>query len=198
MCFAEDLQDAQHHCSPPCVFNEAGLGKRQSRGPVAAPGPFPTVSSVSAASTTGQGALSIFCRRLRRQFLVDSGADVSVFPAAPSRKKLKPQSSLSAANGSSIRTYGRRDISLDFPGLSVVHSFFLADVTQPILGSDFFRQNNILIDVAQCRLVRQVRPGALAGAVTIKARAAAFAQGLCGLRCNLSSVDAVFLSLIHI
>ena len=123
---------------------------------------------------------------------MDSGADVSVFPASPSQKSLQPQSSLSAANGSSIRTFGRKDISLDFPGLSVVHSFFLADVAQPILGSDFFRQHNILIDVAQCRLVRQVRPGALAGAVVIKARAATFVKGLCGLRCNLSFVDAVF------
>ena len=128
----------------------------ESRGPVSsdAPGASPVISSLSTA-TKHQGALSVYCRRLRRAFLVDSGADVSVFPASPAQKKTLPSSmSLSAANGSSILTFGRRDIFLDLPGLKVVHQFVLADVQKAILGSDFFRSNGLLIDIARQRLVQ--------------------------------------------
>ena len=96
----------------------------------------------------------MYCRQRRRSFLVDSGADVSVFPATASQMKNPSTVSLSAANGSSIKTFGEKDIFLALPGLSVVHKFLLADVQSPILGSDFFRRNHLLIDVARRRLVR--------------------------------------------
>ena len=60
---------------------------------------------------------------------------------------------LSAANGTSIKTFGRRSISLSFRGLSVSHTFLLAEVKQPILGSDFFRAHDLLIDVPRPRLL---------------------------------------------
>ena len=150
--------------STPCTgslssyCSNTGIGKRPGRGPVVAPGIAPAISSVSSStsSTTSEGALSIFCQRLKRSFLVDSGADVSVFPASPTQRSSRPSAVLSAANGTSIRTFGRKNISLAFHGLSVVHSFFLADVQHPILGSDFFRQNNLLIDIKGRRLVRDV------------------------------------------
>ena len=127
----------------------------------------------------------MYCRRLRRAFLVDSGADVSVFPASASQRKLPSAKCLLAANGSSIKTFGRRNIFLSFNGLSVVHSFLLADVRKPILGSDFFRANGLLIDIARCRLVRdQEKKDLSASAVVVKARPAVFAGGLCGLRCG--------------
>ena len=101
-----------------------------------------------------EGALSVFCRRSRKPFLVDSGADVSVFPASTAQKSSKPLAILSAANGSSIKTFGRKNISLVLPGLSVSHSFILADVQHPILGTYFFRQNKLVIDINRRRLVR--------------------------------------------
>ena len=161
-----------------------------------APGSSPVISSLSSL-TSQQGALSVYCRRLRRAFLVDSGADVSVFPASPSQKKNSPSSvTLRAANGSSILTFGRRDIFLALPGLNVVHQFLLADVQKPILGSDFFRSNGLLIDIARQRLVKDVVPDSASSsaAVIVKARPAVFAAGLYGLRCgpSFSSVDSVF------
>ena len=141
--------------------------------------------------------MSVFCRRLRRSFLVDSGADVSVFPASASQKKscLSAAKCLQAANGSSIKTFGRRKIFLSLPGLSVVHQFLLADVKKPILGSDFFRANNLLIDVSHCRLVRDPGSNPSAAAVVVKAKPAFFAGDLFGLRCSstpLASVNDVF------
>ena len=72
-----------------------------------------------------------------------------------------------------------------------MHRFFLADVEQPILGSDFFRRHHLLIDVARQRLVRDA--GGLSSAtVVVKARPAVLSGGLFGLRCGSSSVDGVF------
>ena len=133
---AGNLQDEQGDLSKalPCP------GKRQGRGPSVAPG---DISSLSSASSK-EGALSVFCFRQRRSFLVDSGADVSVYPATAVQKSSFKQSpsSLQAANGSSIRTFGKKTFSLCFPGLRVLHEFLLADVHKPILGTDFFRAND--------------------------------------------------------
>ena len=149
-----------HAQCPPAASNTAflvrALGKRSRRGSAVTPGTFSTpTQTISAISsrpsyTTSEGSLSVYCRRLRRAFLVDSGADVSVFPASTSQKNTSSTSFLRAANGSSIKTYGTREIFLALPGLNVTHKFVLADVRQPILGSDFFLANNLLIDINKC------------------------------------------------
>ena len=135
----------------------------------------------------------MFCRRLQKAFLVDSGADVSVFPASFSQKKGHSSSHLLAANGSFIKTYGKKDIFLSLPGLNVVHTFILADVRTPILGSDFFRDNHLVIDIPRQQLVRD---SALPSrhATVVKARAAALLCGLRGLKSVPSSIDEVFSS----
>ena len=122
---------------------------------------------------------------------------MSVFPVAHALKKKRksfPSLSLRAANGSSIATFGKKDISLSFPELQVVHQFLLADVQTPILGSDFFRKNGLLIDIARQRLVKDSSDSTSAPTLVIKARPAIFTAGLCGLRCGpvFSSVEAVF------
>ena len=98
-----------------------------------------------------------------RLFLVDSGADVSVFPVSLSAStmltprtvpSLSTSGSLVAANGSAIKTFGSARIALRFKTLSVVHTFLLADVPRPILGSDFFSAVGRLIGVQNRQLVR--------------------------------------------
>ena len=143
----------------------------------------------------------MFCHQQRRAFLVDSGADVSVFPASTAQRRGPSSSTLQAANGTSIKMFGTRQVSLCLPGLNVVHRFILADIRKPILGSDFFRAHNLLIDIAQRRLFRP-QAGVPAASVVVKARPAHFTSGLCGLKCSSSSrppledlhraVDAVF------
>jgi hypothetical protein len=61
---------------------------------------------------------------------------------------------LVAANGSQISTWGKRKISLCLgQGRSFKQDFYIADVTQPILGADFFRANHLAIDLSSKRLI---------------------------------------------
>ena len=89
------------------------------------------------------------------QFLVDSGADVCVFPASGSFKRINPPTgSLIAANGSKISTWGTRSLTLNFGNKSSYkQDFYLADVTRPILGANFFTANNVAIDLRGRRLI---------------------------------------------
>ena len=177
------------------VIIDIGVGKRSRRGSKITPGDHhPTVSSLSSSSSSRAGALTVYCRRLRRPFLVDSGADVSVFPATASQRKNQVALMLRAANGSSIKTFGKRDIFLSLSGFKVTHTFMLADVRTAILGSDFFRAHGLLIDIAGCRLLHSSPAHGDPARTAVRARPAQFIDGLCGLRClssSLSSVDDV-------
>jgi cleavage and polyadenylation specificity factor subunit 1 len=104
---------------------------------------------VSAAGTSSKNTLSILDRRTGHSFLVDTGADVSVFPASHLDKRTRStSSSLQAANGTPITTWGQRTISLTFGRTRVFRqNFHIANVTQPILGADFFISNNLAIDL---------------------------------------------------
>ena len=134
------------------------------------PGPL----SVNAVSSSG--SLSLFCRRLGRPFLVDSGADVSVFPASPAARSRRATGSLHAANGSVIKTFGTCALKLDFGRFLVNHSFTLAEVSKPILGSDFFIKHKLVIDLSgQC--VTRSHPR-----LRLRARRAQVLHALFGLR----------------
>ena len=97
--------------------------------------------------------MSVFDENSGRSFLVDSGADISVFPLSflPSSTGAPPVSRpgqrLHAANGSFIETFGTKTLHLQLQGFKVRHSFRVAKVAQPILGADFFRKHSVLIDV---------------------------------------------------
>ncbi|KII61927.1 Transposon Ty3-G Gag-Pol polyprotein [Thelohanellus kitauei] len=88
------------------------------------------------------------------RFLIDTGAEISVIPATR-HDRLNHQDngcSLVAANGSQIKTYGNKQISLHF-GRVFSWKFYVADVNQPIIGADFLRRHNLLVDVKGRRLV---------------------------------------------
>ena len=90
------------------------------------------------------------------KFLVDSGAEVSVFPISKTLLKHKNKIDsprLVAANGSPINTYGKTNITLNLGRNSFTHSFYLAEVSKPILGADFFVINGLLIDLKNKRLI---------------------------------------------
>ena len=89
-----------------------------------------------------------------RRFLVDTGAEVSVFPATRSDRLSQSQGpKLTAANGSNIRTYGKRTISLRFNDCHFKWTFTIAQVTQPLLGADFLWANSLLVDLKGQRLI---------------------------------------------
>ena len=89
------------------------------------------------------------------RFLVDTGAEVSVIPPSRIERKCPPANlTLHAVNNSPIATYGTRSLTLNL-GLRRTFRwvFILADVEKPILGADFLRHFNLLVDMKHSRLV---------------------------------------------
>ena len=88
-------------------------------------------------------------------YFIDTGADVSVFPiSASERKTLTPTQPLSAANNTSIKTWGKWKLSMTLGGNKrFVHDFHLADVKRPILGADFFINHGYIIHLKGKRLL---------------------------------------------
>ena len=110
--------------------------------------------SLIAATGTSSGTISIKDTISGKLFLVDSGADECVFPAGQADLSLPRLVDLVAANGSNIKTFGKRRIRVAFSGgHSLVHSFWIATVNRPILGADFFRDHKLVIDVANHVLI---------------------------------------------
>ena len=87
-------------------------------------------------------------------FLIDTGAEVSVIPPTDLENVDSPNLRLKAANGSLIPTFGRRSVTLDL-GLprSFRWTFWVASVPHAILGIDFLRYFDLLVDVKRYRLV---------------------------------------------
>ena len=88
-----------------------------------------------------------------RKFLLDTGASVSLFPAAPNSDPDNSAIQLVAANGTRINTFGTKKIPLMFDGRRFQWEFTLANVREPLLGADFLGHYNLLVDVAHSRLV---------------------------------------------
>ena len=93
--------------------------------------------------------LFIFDNKNKLKFLIDTGAAVSIIPVSKySSFKQISDMTLSAANGTIIKTYGTKLLTLDL-GLnrSYQFNFILTDIDQPILGVDFFEKFGIIIDI---------------------------------------------------
>ena len=110
-------------------------------------GKRPSRSLVAAATGHNHGLLFLCDSVSKRQLLIDTGAEVSVLPATGlDTRTRKPGPPLLAANGSTIRTYGTRQLSLHFASNTYQWPFIVADVTRPLLGADFLRSNSLLAD----------------------------------------------------
>jgi len=83
---------------------------------------------------------------------------VSVLPASYKKHALPCDINLSAANSTNIKTYGCLTAPVVLSSLRRQFNctFVIADVKQPILGADFFKTHELLIDVANKRLVDAV------------------------------------------
>ena len=84
-------------------------------------------------------------------YLVDSGAQVSVFPHA---SRQRPRSFLLAADGRQIPAWNTVSLPVTLGGRQFgLHRFIHAAVDQPILGADFFTRTGLLIDLKNRRLL---------------------------------------------
>ena len=103
------------------------------------------------AAAVGDSSNCLFYLHDRRsgvQFLVDTGAQVSVVPAT----NLDLHSGLSgpplrAANGSVIRSFGSRTVSLSINSRTYKWPFIVADVRKPLLGADFLCRFGLMVDM---------------------------------------------------
>ncbi|GFW79506.1 retrovirus-related Pol polyprotein from transposon 297 [Trichonephila clavipes] len=97
--------------------------------------------------------LFLLDRKSGQKFLIESGSEIYVIPPFPTMNK-SPQSnfSLFAANNTKIPAYGmvRKELNL---GLRrpFIWTFIIADVSSPIIGSDFLKHFNLLIDLKKKR-----------------------------------------------
>ena len=122
------------------------------------PGKQPS-RQLGATSLAGHAAPSrlfyVTDRHTKHQFLVDTGAEVSVIPPTTHERanRLHGQD-LQAANASPIATYGERSLTLDI-GLRrpCRWVFIVAEVRHAIIGADFRRHFNFLVDVRNRRLI---------------------------------------------
>ncbi|GFX22285.1 hypothetical protein TNCV_2951261 [Trichonephila clavipes] len=93
--------------------------------------------------------LFLLDRKSGQKFLIDSGSEICVIPPSPTMNK-SPQSnfSLFAANNTKISAYGmvRKELNL---GLRrpFIWTFIIADVSSPIIGADFLKHFNLIIDL---------------------------------------------------
>lgn len=101
------------------------------------------------------GRLFVTDRSSKVQFLVDTGSDVCVFPrTALHDRRTKTTYQLSAANGSTIDTYGYLQLNLDLSlRRNFRWNFIVADVTKAIIGVDFLSHYNLIVDVRNKRLI---------------------------------------------
>ena len=60
---------------------------------------------------------------------------------------------LQAANGTPITTYGAISVTLHLNNRTYSARLVKADVKRPLLGADFLRQHNLLVDICGKRLI---------------------------------------------
>ena len=87
--------------------------------------------------------------------LVDTGAALYQFyphcPSQPGAPSVGVQ--LRTTDGTAMDTFSSRQIALQFGPHRFEWIFLLADVSMPILGSNFLRHHHLLVDVAGSRLL---------------------------------------------
>ncbi|GFW99422.1 transposon Tf2-9 polyprotein [Trichonephila clavipes] len=101
------------------------------------------------------------------QFLVDSGADVSILPWTKTKGECQAsQYKVYAANGTEIPTYGLKILTLDL-GLrrSFQWPFIIANVKRGIIGADFLQKFQLLIDLHNRKLIDGVTNLSIKGEV---------------------------------
>lgn len=123
----------------------------------------PRQSSILNIDTTARPPRNFIARvivrdhRSGQKFLVDTGADISVIPSTPNQIQTtnnKDTPTLFAANGSPIATFGstKREINLGLRR-KLSWEFIIAQVNQPIIGIDFLRFYNLLVDAKNNKLI---------------------------------------------
>ncbi|XP_077525576.1 uncharacterized protein LOC144137114 [Haemaphysalis longicornis] len=92
----------------------------------------------------------------KQRYLVDSGSDVCCYPRHHLHGPRPPTSfELNAANKHTIKTYGSLRLHIQLKNLcrDFYWNFVIADVAEPIIGSDFLAYYNLLPDCRNVQLI---------------------------------------------
>ena len=111
---------------------------------------------VAAAGSTS-ALMFIHDKLTNTRFLVDSGAEITLMPATyadrAGRAGHGQAPPLAAANGSPIKSYGRRTVQLQLHNKQFTADVVTADVPTALLGADFLRDNCLSADLSNVCLV---------------------------------------------
>lgn len=90
----------------------------------------------------------------KQLFLIDTGADVSLVPPKYNERFNSTNIYFYAANNTKISVYGKKTLCIDL-GLkrSLTYDFYIANVQNPIIGTDFLTHFNLLVDLPGKRIV---------------------------------------------
>ena len=88
------------------------------------------------------------------EYLIDTGASYSLIPRRLiGGRHQKSAFTMTAANGSSISTFGTRKYPLNYNHKRYSWNFLIADVFLPIIGADFLSYYSLAVDVRNKRLL---------------------------------------------
>lgn len=91
-----------------------------------------------------------------RQFLIDTGSDVSIIPCN-SRQGSATDLKLFAANNTIINTYGKTLLSVDLKlRRTFKWQFIKAPIAKAIIGADFLHDFNLIVNIRNRRLLDKV------------------------------------------
>ncbi|GFS60878.1 retrovirus-related Pol polyprotein from transposon 17.6 [Trichonephila clavipes] len=124
-------------CVSPCAFVQKKKKKRVS-----------SVIAGMAEPSQHTSRLFLLDRKSGQKFLTDSGSEICVIPPSPTMNKPPQSNFLFAANNTKIPAYGMVHKELNL-GLRrpFIWTFIIADVSSPIIGADFLKHFNLLIDL---------------------------------------------------
>ncbi len=110
--------------------------------------------SAARVPTTKSRRLFVYDRENRINFLIDTGADISVLPANCVKNRSASTFELYAANNTVIKTYGQKSLTLSLGfRRSYRWDFIVADVDHAIVGADFLSHYGLLPDLRNGKLV---------------------------------------------
>ena len=79
--------------------------------------------------------------------LIDTGAEVSVFPPTSRDVNLNKTQQLTGPDGKQIATFGTRIVTFRLGDNQYNWNFIFAAVKRPLIGADFLRKKGILVDL---------------------------------------------------
>ena len=98
-------------------------------------------------------------------FLIDTGAEVSIVLPTKIEFQRPPNRTLIAANGTPIRSYGTRQMELKLNQSTFTWRFQVAEAHIHIVGADFLRAHNLVVDLTNRQLIRLSDLGIIRGVV---------------------------------